>query len=130
MKREAELKTAFGKELRRQIPGAVTVLHVSTGAPDRAITFGGLTTYLEFKHGTPTFDSPGIQELCCMRLEAAGRCRYVVWQENANGAGQRTLIVRPRMVFRREGWCLDAEKTFVGFDHKAAVRWLWESHGF
>lgn len=127
-KREAELKTAFSRELRHQIPGAVTIMHSTTGAPDRAITFGGHTTYLEFKHGTPVFDSPGIQELCCARLEATGSCRYVIWQENANGIGQRTLIVRPRMVMDRGSWNLVAEETFQGFDHKSVVLWLRRSH--
>jgi hypothetical protein len=129
VKREAELKVAFMAELRSRAPGFVTLRLLDAGAPDRAIVGGGRTTFLEFKHGAPAFDSPGLQELACMRLEAAGECRYVIWQETAAGAGQRTLIVRPRDVHRRSGWSLDAEETFMGFDHRSAVQWLKEKHG-
>ena len=121
-KREAELKAAFSAELKTRLPGAVTVMHSSAGAPDRAVSVGGCTTYLEFKHGTPGFDSPGLQELVCMRLEAAGECRYVVWQENANGTGQRTLIVKPRAIHWRKGWDLDAEENFRWFQPRERSR--------
>ena len=128
-KREAELKAAFSQELKARLPGFMLLFLASPGAPDRAVVGGGRTTYLEFKHGTPSFDSPGLQELTCMRLEAAGECRYVVWQESAAGIGQRTLIVKPRAVHRRDGWLLDAEETFLGFDHHSVIQWLKERHG-
>ncbi len=126
-KREAELKSDFRDAVMKIIPGAVTVLHSSAGAPDRAYTFAGKTTYVEFKHGTPDFDSPGLQELTCMKLEAAGSCVYVVWQENL--VEPRTLIVRPRNVHFRKSWDLPAIVTFAGFDHSSVVQWLRRLHG-
>lgn len=126
-KREGELKSAFGAELRRQQPSFVTLLHVSAGAPDRSITGNGRTTMWEYKHGTPEFESPGLQELMCMRLEANGYCRYVVWQEGTT-EGPRTLIVKPSQVHHRLGWRLEAEAWCPGFNHHWLVACVAKVH--
>jgi len=128
-KREAELKAEFGRVLAQRLPGFVSQRLLDAGAPDRAIVGGGSTTFLEFKHGTPDFDSPGNQELAAMRLEAAGDCRYVIWRENANGSDKRTLIVRPRFLhYFRTTWELRADETFAGFNHLSVVEWLRRKH--
>lgn len=128
-KREAELKAAFTKELHRQLPGFISLLQATAGAPDRSITGAGRTTHWEFKHATPTFDSPGLQELLCMRLAHAGYCRYVFWWEGATGIGQRTMIVTPKNVHERQNWLLVPEEVTPGFDHRWLVKFIGQVHG-
>lgn len=121
MKREAELKSLFTKEMKRQLPNFFMLHFASAGAPDREIVGNGFTTRWEFKHGTPGFASPGNQELFCMRLAAAGHCRYVIWQESRLGLGARTMIVHPKNVYNRGGgWNFLPEASCPGFD----IRWL------
>jgi len=84
-----------------------------------------MTTW-EFKHATPDFDSPGLQELTCMRLAASGHCRYVIWQESRHGSGKRTLIVHPDKVHDKS---LVHEDACVGFDHRWLVEYIRKAHG-
>jgi hypothetical protein len=117
-KREAELKARFTKELLRQLPSFYVLEYATTAAPDRTVIGGGVQTNWEFKHGTPHFDSPGNQELMCMRLAQAGHCRYVIWHEWKDT--MLTMIVHPRAVHERESWTMPAESFCVGFD----MAWL------
>jgi hypothetical protein len=130
MKREAELKAKFRRKLHEVLPNFMLLEYTTAGAPDRSIVGGGRQTNWEFKHATPDFDSPGIQELECMRLSAAGHCRYVIWQESSKGGGRRTLIVRPFDIHTRtncrsllsEDWCVD-------FDMGWLVEQVRKAHG-
>jgi hypothetical protein len=128
MKRESSLKSAFFKELRSQLPHFYVLQYATAAAPDRTIIGAGRQTNWEFKHGTPDFVSHGNQELLCCRLAVAGHCRYVVWQELANGTGQRTMIVHPRTVHERVSWRLDPEEWCVGYNHKWLVDRIKEAH--
>src|SRR5262245_42456713 len=111
----------------KSIRPSFVALEMSTaGAPDRSISGNRRTTMWEFKHGTPGFDSPGLQELLCMRLARAGHCRYVVWQERKKEAG--TLIVHPDDIHNREGWNLKAEASCNGFDILWLVMEIVKSH--
>lgn len=114
-KREAELKAETMRQLRNAT-NFVILEYATAGAPDRAIIGNGVTTNWEFKHGTPDFESPGIQELTCMRLAAQGHCRYIIWQESP----PCTLIVHPNHVHNRTGWRLEAEARCNGF----SIGWL------
>jgi hypothetical protein len=127
-KREAELKKGFTLAMKNELPRFYLLMLATAGAPDRVIVGGGKTTFWEFKHGTPAFDSPGRQELICMRLAIAGYCRYVVWQENAQGEDRRTLIVHPQQIRERKGWSLVEEDGCVGFDHKFLVSFIRKIH--
>jgi hypothetical protein len=127
-KREAELKSAFTAEMKMYLPGFLMLQFATAGAPDRAIVGYGRTTMWEFKHGTPGFMSQGLQELMCMRLAAAGHCRYVIWQEHANGNAQRTLIVHPKVINERKGWALVPEAWCAGYDMKWLVGYIQEEH--
>lgn len=127
-KREGELKSRFGAELLRQAPGFQILQYSTNGAPDREIIGCGISTRWEFKHGTPDFKSPGDQELVCCRIAAVAHCRYVIWQENARGEAQRTLIVHPRRVMDRVGWNLVPNSWCQGFDMKWLVRQVLEAH--
>jgi len=98
VKLEADLKARFTRELKAQRPTWLSLLQSTAGAPDRAIVGDGHTSWLEFKHATPSFRSPGIQERLCQRLATTGRCWYVIWAESALGADRRTLIVSPAQV--------------------------------
>ena len=117
-KREAELKSKFSTELRRQLPGFYVLQYATNGAPDREIVGCSITSRWEMKHATPDFKSPGDQELLCCRLAAVAHCRYVIWYEYRGI--QKTMIVHPLKVMNRTSWNLEAEAFCVGFD----MRWL------
>ena len=125
-KREAELKSKFGEEVKRQLPDFLSLSYSTNGAPDREIIGAGITTRWEFKFATPTFRSPGDQELMCMRLAAAGHCRYVLWRETKGI--QKTMIVHPKAVYHRAGWEIDAEAWCVGFDMKWLIDYVRKEH--
>lgn len=98
MKREAALKAAFTKELLSQQPTWLSLLQQTAGAPDRAIVGNSTTSWWEFKHATPDFRSPGLQELMCLRIAQHAPCFYVIWRERADGMGKETCIVLPERV--------------------------------
>lgn len=127
-KLEAELKAAAMRELERQCPNYIVLLQQTAGAPDRAIVGAGRTSFWEFKHATPDFASPGIQELFCNRLAVQGYCRYVIWQESAAGTGKRTMIVHPREVHRRVGYTVQPETFCIGFNHHWLVDQIRRAH--
>ena len=127
-KREAELKAAFGRELKRQLPAFIVLFYSTAGAPDRTILGNGRQTNWEFKHATPEYDSPGRQELICMRMATAGHCRYVIWWE-AKGT-RETLIVHPRVVATSESWHpVAADAWCQGFDMRWLVEQVRKAHG-
>lgn len=122
---ESGLKSALLKQMKILLPGFVVLAHserVRSGVPDWSVTGAGRTTWWEFKHSAPDFMSHGIQELTCLRLAAAGYCRYVVWEER-NGI-KRTLIVHPKHLkdLTSETWC-------VMFDHRWLVNEIRKAHG-
>ena len=125
MKREAELKSTFFREFRRQCPGYIVLLYATAGAPDREIVASGRSSRWEFKHGTPHFTSHGVQALFCARLAAAQHCRYVVWQETATGVGERTMIVHPLRVLEET---LTPEVWTTGYDHGWLVHQIRRVH--
>ena len=84
-----------------------------------SISGGARTGYIEIKHGTPDFDSQGLQELTMCRLASASfYARYVIFHEHRGM--QRTLIAHPLKVMQRTSWDIEAEAWCVGFD----MRWL------
>lgn len=121
-KYEGKLKSAFGAELKKQLPNFLSLMFATRGAADRVIVGNGISTFWEFKHGTPDFDTPGDQLLMCMRLNVQGRCRFVIWEEQESGVGKRTMIVKPRDIYdaRRNGTKFVPESWTTGFNH----RWL------
>lgn len=128
MKREGELKSAFTRELKCQLPHFITLCFSTAGAPDREIVGNSITTRWEMKHGTPDFLSLGNQELCCMRLATQGHCRYCIWQEKADGTHQETLIVHPRMVAGRIGWKFVIEDGCQGYSMEWLVNRVKDAH--
>lgn len=126
MKLESQLKAAFSRELHRHVPHFVMLHYVTAGAPDREIVGNGVSSRWEFKHCVPDFDCPGNQQLVCMRLEAQGHCRFVLWKEDRDGNNKRTLIVRPKHIHDKsylpEVWC-------VGYDHTWLVNQVKKVHG-
>lgn len=129
-KREGELKSAFGKCLKELLPSFYLFEIATAGMPDRGIAGAGRTTYWEFKHGTPEIDSPGNQQLMCMRLDHACYCRYVIWQEDALGGNPRTMIIRPAALHRVNGNInkIVPELVTHGFDHTWLVKRILEAH--
>jgi len=142
MKSESELKSELATAIELRLPGWMFLGHEDVrrcGTPDRTLTGRGITSWWEGKCGTPTFKSKGQQELTCVQLAGAGRCRYIIWMEEADGSNQRTLIVHPRELFRAprlSGSRRDArdlapfaEATFAGFDHSSVIEWMHHFHG-
>ena len=123
-KREAALKSAFFREFAQYFPHYYVLKHSNRAAPDCAIHGAGHVTTWEFKHGTPTFETKGDQVLFCMRLAVANHCRFVIWQEKADG-NQRTMIVHPRMVHEGN---LVPDAACVGFDHRWLVEQVRKAH--
>ena len=124
MKNESGLKAALLREVKRQLPGLVVLAHadsIRSGVPDWSVTGGGCTTWWEFKHATPDFASPGIQELTMRRLAAGGFARYVIWEEKRGI--KRTLIIHPNHLKDRQ-----PEVWAVGFDYRFVVDYLREAH--
>ena len=135
-KREADLKARFTRELKVQRPTWLSLLQGTAGAADRALVGEGRTSWLEMKHATPDFRSPGLQELMCKRLEEQSRCWYIIWAENAAGGEQRTLLVLPSkllLVPRRSSglksaYALSHFDSCAGYDMKWLVRRIIELH--
>ena len=122
-KQESTLKGNLMTHLRA-MKGYLPIRHedVSTsGIPDISITGYNFTSWLEVKHATPSFKSPGIQELMCLRLAAAGHCRYLIYYEK--GAIKRTLIIHPKHLkdLQPEAFC-------IGFDHEFVVDYIRQIH--
>lgn len=121
---EGILKAACIKALKEA--GFVVMAHEDvrrSGQPDASVTAGGRTTWLEFKHGDPKFDSTGIQELTMLRLAAGGTAYYIVYLEDTDGGGKRTLIVHPRN-FKT----LAATQGCPGHNHQLVVDFLSQVH--
>lgn len=103
------------------------------GVPDWSVTGRKQSTWWEFKHGTPSFESPEIQLLTCRRLAVVGVCWYVIWREDRKT--QRTLIVSPQGVFNhlRQGQPLDhqiyAQAPSYQFDHQWLAWFIKSQHG-
>jgi hypothetical protein len=127
-KREAEFKSAVFDELKRVCPAYIVLMIATAGAPDREVVGGGKTSRWEFKHGTPDFESQGLQELTCQRLAVQGHCRYVIFQETSSGLRQRTMIAHPREVAQRNGALVVPETFVVGFDPRWVVDQIRKVH--
>lgn len=123
MKQEALHKANLMLEIRNQLPKFVSFRledKMTKGIPDIVITGRGKTTWWEAKHGTPDFDSYGLQELTMLRLAGAGVAYYIIWLEKE---GKQTLIVHPRNI-----QSLIPEISWVGFNHKAVVEYIRAIH--
>lgn len=115
MKRESSLKSAFMAQLHKDLPAYIAIRHEdvrTAGIPDLSITARNITSWWEFKHGTPKFKSSGIQELTMLRLAQAGFARYIIWLEDRDGSNKQTLIVQPSQLST-----LQAERHCLGFNH-------------
>jgi CRISPR/Cas system-associated exonuclease Cas4 (RecB family) len=122
---EAALKTKLGLEFKK-LEGFVWQRHEdvrTAGIPDGSLTGWGLDSWIEVKHGTPDFDSTGIQELTMLRLARAGYARYVIYLEEQDCSVRRTLIVHPKNLKS-----LDAEVWLPGFDHERVAEFFRRRH--
>jgi len=134
-KAEAELRSAFMAVAERVLTPLQFVLlrheDIRTGGiPDLSVTGLGKTTWWEFKHATPYFESPGNQELTMMRLAVNGYARYIIWSEGG-GNPKMTNIVEPKEIFRqgREGQRqFIAEHCAVGYDHFWLTKQILKAH--
>lgn len=122
-----------------------------SGFPDIALHGEGVCTSWEFKHATPRFSSPGIQEWTCRRIAKSSYCRYVIYVENfayedsmiadtltTRARSSRTLqksmkttwIVNPDEIAGCDGRLeeITPDSILCGFDHIAVVRYMASVH--
>jgi hypothetical protein len=126
MEDESKLKSKLMLRVKERLPGFVALRHEdvrSSGHPDISMTGFARTSWWEAKHGTPDFESQGIQELTMRRLAAAGYARYIVWEERRGI--RRTLIVHPKHIGTDP---LIAEASCVGFDHDFVIDCIRKAH--
>ncbi len=124
---EVKLRIELCNAIKDDIRGCVVLRHedvFTSGVPDMSFTWQGRTTWIEAKYANPRPQGRGRQKITCCELEVAGRCRYVIWDENSGH--RQTLIVRPRDVFR--GNWREAIERAEGFDHQFIVEFLRRSH--
>lgn len=126
MRQESVLKSRLVDAIKKTMPGCVLIRHEdvrTSGIPDFSLTGYMRTSWWEVKHGTPKFDSTGIQELTMLRLAGAGFARYIIYDENKVGQNKRTLIVHPKHLkdLEPEVWC-------VGHDHRFIVEYITSVH--
>ena len=106
-KRENEIKQAYWQRFHELYPpSAYFATHHQdvrkSGYPDDSLHGFGKSSFWEFKHATPNFSSPGVQELTCARIARHGfSCLYVLFFESASR--RRTLIAHPRDVLSKNG---------------------------
>lgn len=96
---ENDINQRMEKRLKELLPGFVIMKHnerAKSGWPDFSIVGMGSCSQWEVKLADPTFDSPGIQELTCMRLAVAGYCRYIIFDIRDGQDNPNTLIVHPK----------------------------------
>lgn len=125
-KQESVLKSALMQTIKAQLPDFIAIRHEdvrTSGTPDISLTGLRRTAWIEVKHGTPRFESTGIQELTMLRLARAGFARYLIYQEDKNGESRRTLIVHPRNL-----GSLTPEASCEGFNHRWVVEYFREAH--
>lgn len=131
-KREEELRARLMAEIRKYLRHFVCFRHEdirTSGVPDIEINGNRVTTHWETKHGTPKFESSGIQELTNQRLARQTHSRYIIWQEGIDGF-QRTLIVHPDDVKHRQSFeTLIPERVALGFDMYWLVLEIARAHG-
>lgn len=83
MKREAQHKALFTKELARVAPDLMVLQLTTRGAPDRQVLGRGKVSFWEFKHATPSFEAPLQQQVVCAKIAQRGiPCFYVVFHES------------------------------------------------
>lgn len=133
-KRENALKALCLRELDRQYGTlffAMTLQDVrKSGYPDVVPSALGKTTWWEFKHATPRFSSPGIQNYTCRRLAQRSYCRYVIYHEDKDE--QRTAIYHPNEIHKAVRGRLDGltpEIEWRGFAHTEVAQFMYFAHG-
>lgn len=102
-KRESALRSAFMEKLTEVAPLAIALRHEDVrrnAVPDMSFTLHGNTSWCEFKHGTPEFESRGDQELMMQRLSERGfAAYYIIWLESTE-EGKHTYLVHPFQIIR------------------------------
>ena len=125
-RQESPLKSKLMEHIKLHMKDFVAMRHEdirTSGIPDLSLTGYGKTTWWEVKHGTPNFDSRGIQELTMLRLAGAGYARYLIYIEDADGNNKRTLIVHPKHIgdMEAEAWC-------IGHNHRWVIEFFRKVH--
>lgn len=133
-KQETKLRSAYlpiAKELMPN-PDWVHLRHEdvrSGGHPDYSLSGKHRTSWWEFKHATPLFESDLRQRTICQWLAHASYCRYVIWEETEDF--KRTLIVHPKNVkfsTMMIGQTVEVEASCSGFNHRWLAEYMYKVH--
>jgi hypothetical protein len=123
-KEETLLKSKLVQAFVRRLPNYVFIRHEDvrrSGIPDASVTGDNMTSWMEVKHATPSFEWKGVQHDTMMRLSAEGWAYYVVyWEYNGR---KKTLIVHPNDIAT-----LDTQFQVEGFDHDWVVDFFHTVH--
>jgi hypothetical protein len=140
-KRENELKLELHHVIEQRYPMLQSLLHQQvrgSGHPDMSLSGNKRTVWYEIKHATPHFESPGIQEWMCQRLEKTSRCRYIIYIdapfEWPSGVllSRRVVVVKPQYVVNRKGKldftgvCSVSDFVTTTHDHEGVAAHLFE----
>lgn len=123
-KQESHLKSQFMELARKEMQKFVLFRHEdfrTGGIPDLSVTGFLKTSWWEFKHGTPHFETKGIQELTMLRLAAVGFAFYIIFEETETH--KRTLIVHPRDIK-----AIVPAAFSLGFDYKFIIDFMKRIH--
>lgn len=130
MRDESYLKSKLGERIKIDLPSFVWLRHEdvrNSGYPDGSLSGFGRTSWWEFKHGDPNFDSTGIQELTMLRLSTKSFAAwYVIWLENASGNAKQTRIVHPKDF---KDYLTGGTTTCAGHDMKFVTEFMRKVHG-
>jgi hypothetical protein len=112
-KRENALKLQLHHTIEESYPELQSIVHQQVrggGHPDMSLSGFKRTIWYEIKHATPYFESPGLQEWMCQRLEKTSRCRYIIFVDAPARLAQEALtfsrcviVVQPQYVVNRKG---------------------------
>ena len=126
---EAALKDKLVETFRKICPGAVVLRHEdknTAGIPDISITWRRYTTWLEVKYANPSYTCRGLQKFTCAKLEAEGRCWFVIYDQKRECVDIR----RPINILNEVKELDPSECRIQGFSHLGVVKFIWRTHGY
>lgn len=130
-KQEGVFKRKLKEKLEKELPDFFIQTHadMANGTPDWSVNGNGITSWLEFKHATPSFYSRGVQVMTARKLAATSKsCKYVVFWEDSAGR-KMTYIVMPSDVLFGRNPVVNPCGSAEGHDLDFVIRYIEGVHG-
>ncbi len=134
---EGTLKSALREALVAEMPGAVVISHISafpSGTPDRSVTWGGHTSWIEVKYSRPgrRAKATPLQQGVLTELATAGAPAYLVEYREPTRRRQRSAAAVRTVEVNRvlSGGCYRSEVIGGGrhFDQHAVAKLIKAEH--